>query len=247
MTYLDKQQRKLLKRLRSQANDVTELMKLIAASQDTDTVRKEHMGFLGTIGSRTLSAKELKMANQGIPFDELRKICGQKMLTAERNDSLRYSLPQGHVLKKVYAEHDLILYYLCDLEALNCSIQQMKRWPDNEKLLDKVNHIVRHICSMDAHQTREERIIFPQLAAHGCGDMLQDTFAEHDHLHKSRVELKTLADSIRKMDFSQWKKRLDAVFGIFAVATRHHIWQEESILYPKALNIIQDPQIWDNM
>jgi uncharacterized protein len=77
--------------------------------------------------------------------------------------------------------------------------------------------------------------------------MLQDTFAEHDHLHKSRVELKTLADSIRRMDFSQWKERLDAVLGIFVSATRHHIWKEESILYPKALNIIQDPQIWDSM
>ena len=101
---------------------------------------------------------------------------------------------------------------------------------------------------MDAHQTREECIIFPQLAAHDYGDMLlQDSFAEHNDLHKSRVELKILADSIRKMDFSQWKKRLDEVLGIFVPATRQHIYREENVLYPKALKIMQDPQIWDDM
>ena len=129
-TYIDKQQRTLIKRLRLQTKDLTELMKLVAESQDTDIVRREHMEFLGVVGSRTLTAKEITMAEEGLPLDELRKICGQKMLAVERNDSLRYSLPQGHVLKIVYAEHDLILYYLSDLETINCSIQQMKRWSE---------------------------------------------------------------------------------------------------------------------
>jgi uncharacterized protein len=246
--FFDKRQKKLLKDLHAQVNDLTDLLKLVAAGQDVDAVRKEHMEFLGTIGSRSLSAKELEMAKSGIPLDELRKICGRKML-ATQNDvsSLRDTLPQGHVLRMVFAEHDLVLYYLATLESINTYIQPLHAWDGNKKLFDKIAHVVRHMCEMDAHQTREERVILPQLAIYGYNDLPQCICAEHDRLHKSRVELKVLADTVEKVDFQYWKQRFDDVLGNFIPATREHIYKEETILFPAALKIIQDPRVWESM
>ena len=123
----------------------------------------------------------------------------------------------------------------------------MKRWDDNKKLLTKFTQIIRQICNMDVHQLREERIIFPQLAEHGCDDMLQSTCAEHDRLHKSRVELKILTDSLGKMALDQWKDRLDEVVQYFVPAVREHIYKEENLLYPNALKLIQDQHVWQSM
>jgi hypothetical protein len=246
--FFDKRQKKLLKGLRTQVNDLTELLSLVAAGQDSDTVRREHMEFLGTVGSRTLSTKELEMAKSGIPLDELRKICGNKMLAAEKNTaSLRDILPQGHVLRMVFAEHDLVLYYLATLESINTYIQPLHGWEGNKKFFDKIAHIVRHMCEMDAHQTREERVILPQLAAYGYNDLSQSICGEHDRLHKSRVELKMLADTIEKVDFQYWKQRFDDVIGFFVPSVREHIYKEETILFPAALKVIQDPRVWENM
>ncbi|MDO8303412.1 MAG: hemerythrin domain-containing protein [Sedimentisphaerales bacterium] len=245
--FFDTRQKKLLKGLRTQVNGLNELLGLIAASQNVDSVNRDHLEFLGTIGSRTLDAKELEMAKSGIPLDELRKICGRKMLAAEHVYSLRETLPQGHVLQMVYAEHDLVLYYLANLESINTLVQQATGWAGNKKLLDKIVHIIQHLCEMDAHQVREERIIFPQLAAHGYDEVPKDCCAEHDKMHKARVEIKMLADAIEKMDFSQWKERLDEALGSFVPATREHIYKEETILFPTAVKVVQDPRVWEEM
>jgi uncharacterized protein len=246
--FFDKRQKKLLKNLRAQVNDLTELLKLVAAAQDIDTVRREHMEFLGTVGSRSLSAKELEMAKTGIPLDELRKICGRKMLATEKDTaSLRDTLPQGHVLRMVFAEHDLVLYYLATLETINTYIQPLHTWESNKKLFEKIAHVVRHMCEMDAHQTREERVILPQLATYGYNDLPKCICAEHDRLHKYRVELKMLADTVEKVDFQYWKQRFDDVLSGFVPATREHIYKEETILFPAALKVIQDPRVWENM
>ena len=77
-SFLDKEQRQLLKGLRVQVKELADILKLVAASQDVDAVRKEHMQFLGTVGSRTLTPHELKLAKEGISLDELRKICGAR-------------------------------------------------------------------------------------------------------------------------------------------------------------------------
>jgi DUF438 domain-containing protein len=246
--FFDKRQKKLLKGLRAQVNDMTELLKLVAAAQDVDSVRREHMEFLGTVGSRSLSAKELEMAKTGIPLDELRKICGRK-ISATQNDtaSLRDTLPQGHVLRMVFAEHDILLYYLATLDSINTYVQQLTGWDGNKKLFDKITHIVRHMCDMDAHQTREERVILPQLATYGCTDLPQSTCTEHDRLHKGRVELKMLADSVEKVDFHYWKQHFDEVITSFVPAVREHIYREETILLPAAIKVIQDPRVWEDM
>jgi hypothetical protein len=246
--FFDKRQKKLLKDLRTQVDDLTGLLALVAAGQDIDAVRREQMEFLGTVGTRALSEQELEMARSGISLDELRKICGHKMLAAEKNKtSLRDTLPQGHVLQMVFAEHDLVLYYLATLESINTYIQPLHSFEGNKKLFDNIAHIVRHICDMDAHQTREERIILPQLATYGYNDLSQSICGDHDRLHKARVELKMLADTVEKVDFQYWKKRFDEVLASFIPATREHIYKEETILFPTALKVIQDPRVWENM
>jgi DUF438 domain-containing protein len=245
--FFDRRQKKLLKSLRAQVNDMTDLLKIVAAAQDVDTVRREHMEFLGTVGSRMLTAQELEMAKTGIPLDELRKICDRKMLATQKDTaSLRDTLPQGHVLRMVFAEHDLVLYYLATLESINTYIQPLHSWDGNKKLFDKIAHVVRHMCEMDAHQTREERVILPQLATYGYND-LPTISAEHDRLHKGRVELKMLADTVEKVDFNYWKQRFNDVLDNFIPATREHIYKEENILFPAAVKVIQDPRVWENM
>jgi DUF438 domain-containing protein len=245
--FFDKEQKKLLKSLRAQVKELTEVLKLVAASQDVDIIRKEHMEFLGTIGSRMLNSRELELAKEGISFDDLRKICGRKMLATDRTGSLRDSLPHGHILRMVYAEHNLVLYYMSDLEILNSFIQQAHDWNGNRRLFDKLSHIVRHLCGMDPHHVREDKVIYPQLAAHGYSDVPQSIFAEHAKLHKSRVELKLLVDSIDKADFGQWKLRLDTVISALVPAVREHVYKEETLLYPKAVKVIQDPHLWEAM
>jgi DUF438 domain-containing protein len=242
----DEQQR-LLKNLRSEVRDAQDLLKLLAASQDSETVNADQMEFLGIVGARTLSGEELELAKKGISIDELRKICGRKIEASQRNNCLRDCLPYGHLLRIVYAEHDLVLYFLSDLLSIVMSLYRAIGWMAAKKDTDKIVHIMRHLCKMDAHQVREEQIIGPQLAVQGCADLPKRIFGEHKRLHKQRVELKKLVDSIEQMDFEKWLAAFGEAVQGFVPAVREHIYKEEHILYPESLKVMPAQRVWDDM
>jgi DUF438 domain-containing protein len=244
---ISNEQQRLLKNLRSEVKDAQDLLKLLAASEDPETVSRDQMEFLGVVGSRTLTPEEEELAQKGISIDELRKICGRKIEASQRNNALRDLLPEGHMLRIVYAEHDLLLYFLSDLINLNFRLYKAVSWAASRKDTEKIVHLTGHICNLDAHQVREEQIILPPLAAHSCADLPKLIFAEHKRLHKQRVELKKQVDLIEKTDFEQWLGSFDNAVHDFVPAVREHIYKEEHILYPEAVKAIHDPQVWDDM
>jgi len=247
MSAIGNEQRRLLKTLQSEAKDAKNLLKLVAASQDPEVVSRDQMEFLGVVGSRVLTPEECELAKQGISIDDLRRICGRKIEENQRNNSLRDSLPPNHMLRIVYAEHDLLLYFLYDLMNLSACLYKMTDWAASIKDTKKISHIVVHLCAMDAHQIREEQVILPQLVAHGCSDVPKLIFAEHKRLRRQRVEIKELTDTIEKRDFAEWRGSFDDVIRTFVPATREHVYKEEHILYPEAAKTISDPQVWDDM
>jgi uncharacterized protein len=247
MSDISNEQQRLLKTLQSEVSDAQNLLRLMAASQNSEAISREQMEFLGVVGSRVLSPEERELAARGISIDDLRRICGRKIEESQRNNSLRDSLPPNHMLRIVYAEHDLLLYFLYDLMNLGTCLYKMPDWAACKKDTEKISHIMGHLCTMDAHQIREEQIILPQLVTHGCSDVPKLIFAEHKRLHKQRVEIKKLTDAIKKMDFAEWRSNFDEVVRNFVPATREHVYKEEHILYPEAFKIISDPQVWEDM
>jgi uncharacterized protein len=241
------EQKRLLTSLRSEVKDVHNLLRLLAASQDPEAISRDQMEFLGIVGSRALSPEELELAKKGISIDELRKICGRHIEASQRNNSLRDSIPSDHMLRVVYAEHDLLLYFLSDLMNVVMGLYKSNCWASCRKDTEKIVHIAGHICHMDAHQIREEQIIMPQLAEHHCKDMAKLIFAEHKRLHKHRIKFKEMIESIEKMDFKEWRSNFGDLVQGFTSAVREHIYKEEHILYPEALKAIRDPQVWDDM
>ena len=147
----------------------------------------------------------------------------------------------------VYAEHDMILYYLSDLEAIAGKIQALTELDGSKRLIESLLRLVKRLSDMEIHHVREERIIFPQLAAHGYGDVPQSVFSEHVGLRKARAELRVVAELAEKDDFGQWKSRLAKAISEFVPLLREHIYKEENLIYPNALKVIQDPRKWNEM
>jgi DUF438 domain-containing protein len=244
---LHKNQRGVLRDLREQLNDLNGVLEMIAVSQDVDAIRKEHMDFLGIVGSRTLSGKELEQAKEGISFDDLRRMVGCKVEAAAGRESFKASLDQGHIIRMIFAEHDFILYYLCDLETSLGQLHDIADWKQNPRMIEKIAFIVKNLCTLDPHRTREEQVIIPQLRSYGYDDIPEIICAEHVRIRKDRLELQTLAESIDKMPMEKWVGRLEAVAGSFVPLVRSHIRKEEIILYPNAIKVIQDPSKWAAM
>jgi len=70
---------------------------------------------------------------------------------------------------------------------------------------------------------------------------------EHQELRKRKKELKELAENAGRTEFKTFKRRLDEVAGFIVATLRDHIFKENNILYPTALKVIEEPDVWKEM
>jgi DUF438 domain-containing protein len=71
---------------------------------------------------------------------------------------------------------------------------------------------------------------------------------EHNELRPRKHALKDLVDRVESGDFAAFKTRLHELVGFIVPVLRDHIFKENNILYPTALEVIgPDDEIWQRL
>lgn len=155
------------------------------------------------------------------------------------------NLESGHIIHTLMAEHDRILGFLKELGRTNQTIQNMvsldKAKKESKELLD----IAKHLIEAESHHQREEEVLFPELEKReilGPPEMMR---MEHKELRSKKKELLKIVQNINKTNFNV--KRLNKVVNFIISTLEEHIYKENNILYPMALEVIEEKDIWDKM
>jgi len=164
------------------------------------------------------------------------KIAGDKKL----------DLQPGHPIHTFVAEHEAILGFLDKLEKVNQIIQGITDFK-NQKEFNELKHIAEHLIGAEPHHKREEEVLFPELEQRGVLGSPEMMRFEHVELRKSKKELKEISQSFNENNFKESKKKLDEVSNFIASFLRDHIFKENNILYPMALETIQEKDVWQKI
>ncbi|MEW6407621.1 MAG: hemerythrin domain-containing protein [Patescibacteria group bacterium] len=157
------------------------------------------------------------------------------------------NLPTGHMIDTLQKEHEIILSFLDKLETVNQKIQEMNGYNKKNKEWAELKHIAEHLIGAEPHHQREEQILFPELERRGVFGPPQVMLQEHEELRKHKHELARLEQEAAAFDFNDLKKQLDASTKFLIFNLRDHIFKENNILYPTALEVISEPKTWKAM
>lgn len=228
--------------------ELAALLRRLNAGEDPVSVRKEAQEFLASIDPKELSLAEQQLMEAGIAPEDLRHLCVAhvQMLEGELEQT-KASLGPGHVIHTMMSEHDLILGFLAELDGVNQSIQRMNAYNGDEDEYKRLTHIAEHLIGAEPHYQREEQVLFPQLESRGVSGPPRIMRLEHEDLRNSKHELEELTEAADKMDFGVFKSRLDTVAKSLVFTLRDHIFKENNILYPTALDVIQEQETWREM
>jgi DUF438 domain-containing protein len=229
-------------------NELTSLLKRLNSGEDPALVREEAKNFLATINAADLSIAEQQLVEAGLEPEDLRHLCSvhMEMLSGEL-DRMKASLPEGHVIHTLVCEHDMILGFLDKLDETNNSIQKMASYDAKREEFWTLKHIAEHLVGAEPHHAREEEVLFPELESRGVSGPPQVMRLEHKDLRRYKHDLEELAESAGEADFTQFKKKLDATAKFIVLTLRDHIFKENNILYPTALQVISDTAAWDRL
>lgn len=225
--------------------ELTQILKRLDSGEDPVAVKEEAKEFLATIDGRDLSIAEQTLLDEGLSIDDLQRLCPIHLeLIGDQVEKLKSTLPDDHVLATLVSEHEAILGFLDELEDINENIQEMLVYDRERQEFGRLDHITEQLVSTEVHHQREEEILFPALEERGFYGPPAVMTRDHMQFRQHKQELKHLAEQSGKIDFSEFKEQLDSIVRFIVPALRDHIFKENNILYPTALAVIDNEEVW---
>lgn len=229
-------------------NRLVGLLERLNAGENPEKVKMEAQEFLATIDPAELSSAEQKLIEAGLAPEDLRHLCSAHLeMVGDELEKMKADLEPSHVVYTLVSEHDMILSFLDKLEKVNQAIQKMQSYSQDRDEFEELKHIAEHLLEAEAHHEREEEVLFPEVEKIGVFGPPQVMRREHEELRIRKKELKELADTANQLDFDTFKKRLDTTAKFLVLTLRDHIFKENNILYPTALQVIREDEIWSRM
>jgi hypothetical protein len=230
---------------------LTRLFECITRGAEPSRVLDTARVFLSTIGPKDIVDAEKRMLELGYSASELKRLYPAEMqILHGRTNELFKLLPPNHLVRRVLSEHQMFLCFLADLEDVNRAFRSKKVLSPAGTEFRKLALIARHIISGLDHIHLEDELIFPALENYGYLVTPQILTNEHISMTlcaEKLMKLVILTENGIITDLGQFKNTLDELTTAMITIGREHIFREDNILYPIAVQLIEDSKIWERI
>jgi len=230
----------------SRKSMIKEVIKALHAGAHPDEVKERFKEALENIGPLEISKVEEELIEEGMPREEVRKLCDVHLAvfreSLEREKAL---VPIGHPIYILMEEHKIILQTATELKNVAQKIKEAKDFTSVSREMEQLRHIEEHLKDSESHYIREENVLFPYLEKHGVTQPPAIMWMEHDEIREIEKGLYKLIDEYQSMAFSDFSKQLEEAATSLANLLSSHIYKENNILYPTVLRVITESE-WKN-
>lgn len=228
--------------------ELKEILKNLNKVGINDEIRKEALDLVKDIDAIDLSIAEQQLIEEGMEPQDLRHLCDVHMeVLKDELSKVKANISKGHVVYTLIDEHDKILRFLEDLEKVNSDIQNTKSYNKAKERIHSLHNLAESILDAENHHQREEKVLFVEMEKREITGPTRIMRMEHDDLRARKKELKRLFENADKMEFDEFKNKVDEVSKYIIFNLRDHIFKENYILYPSSLEAIKGKNIWDDM
>lgn len=226
---------------------ISMLLKRMSKGEDPVKLRKEATKLVADVRPRDIAQAEQSLIDNGFSAQLVEHLSSAFLLMGiidEQSTKLKLQLPDNHIVRKVMAEHELTRCYLAELEDIAVSLGEMETVSDVSSEFSRLTHIIEHLDAMEEHIEREEDIIFPFLKKHGWNSLCRASQSDHVYIRIAVSDLVKLIATFKTEKSSEFKVRLRSISKYLCPRMRDHLFQEDNILYPIALELIKDNKVW---
>ena len=231
-------------------SELTGLLKQIYEGKNQQALRKEANRLISCIHPHDITHAESRLVKSGLSAQKVRQLSATFILMGVlegQKDELVKQLPDGHLLRKVLAEHEMLRCFLADLEDVTEQISLLKSLSDTSREFMRLTHILEHLNAMDEHLDRENDVIFPALKNLGWESLCRSVENDHVYLRMAIDDLIKLVLNFRNTSFNIFRRHLSSLTKYLCPALKEHLFHEDHILFPLALEMIDDTKVWNRL
>lgn len=237
-------------KVNNNADAITRLLERISKGENPKKLRGEAARLMTDVHPVDIARAEQNLIESGISENIVHNLSSAFMLMGILDDhilNIKAKLNNNHIIRKVIAEHDLTRCYIADLEDLTKEIDKMATIKDVSLEFRKLTHTIEHLDAMEEHIEREEDVIFPMLKKHGWKTLCRASQSDHVYIRIAVSDLVKLIAGFKEPKIDEFKIRLKSITKYLCPRLKDHLFQEENILYPIALELVRDKNIWHKM
>ena len=226
------------------------LLRRINEGKNPQSLRKEASRLIGCIHPKDITLAESELIKVGFTAQRVQQLSSAFILMGVlegRKTDLYRQLPQGHVLKKVLAEHEMLRCFLSDLEDLVKTISKMDAMSETNSDFRRLAHVIEHLNAMEEHMDRESDVIFPFLKSAGWESLCRSVESDHVYLRIALKDLVKLIVNYRSVRFDVFKTQLSSLAKYIIPGLKEHLFHEDCVLYPLAVELVTDPKAWQRL
>ena len=231
---------------------LTNLLMYLNTNKDFLDFDEKNRAFLSNTSCKEIALALQKLLASGITPSELYRMWQRnKKVLPDQTAKLRAELPANHILKRALAEHEIILCFIADLDDANLDVQKLDYASSSSLEIRRLAQLAGSLVHSQQHREREQQIIYPELRLRNYSDLLKITNEQHRKIGTNNRKLKDLVwqiDSTKfNVNFDDFKRQLAGLVNYLVPTVRKHIFLENSVIFPLALDIIDDQKVWKKM
>ncbi|MBI2529759.1 MAG: DUF438 domain-containing protein [Candidatus Diapherotrites archaeon] len=223
----------------SRKDEVKALLKELHSGADAGRIKERGRRIFKEISPTDLGLIEQEIIKEGVSREEMRKLCDVHLdIMKEGIEKAHISLQPGHPIHTFMEEHKMILDSVEKLQETLNALKSKKNFDDAHGEIEVLKHIAGHLVEADKHHEREEKVLFPELESHGVSEPPAIMLEEHNDIKPVKKALHEIANSKKEMQYSNFISKVQELAEYLISNLPNHIYKEDNILYPMALQAI---------
>jgi len=232
------------------AEELEGLLLRINRGKDPQLLCKEAHRLITSITAHDIARVEERLVRSGISAQRVQQLSVAFILMGlmhGQNPNLRQRLGEKHLLRKVIAEHEMMLCFCADLEDVTIDLCRQDRISTTSSEWMLLTHIIEHLDAAIEHLERENDVIFPEIKRRGWQNLCASAESDHVHIRLLIEELVTLVGSHTDTPDPNFQGRLMSIVKTLCPLLKQHIFHEDHVLYPVAVAMIDQADFWDRL
>ncbi|MAE29038.1 MAG: hypothetical protein CMJ87_08700 [Planctomycetes bacterium] len=213
----------------------------------SEEAKREAREFLKHTEPQELASIEAELAAGGAAHEGMRHLCSAHMqVSGAERKAFRDSLEDRHMVAILMDEHLTILSNLDRLEGLVMPADPGSG-DERTSTLEALNKLGQTLVDAEPHHAREEEVLFPAVEERGMAGPPAVMRAEHVEFRQLKKGVRDIAaEMLESSSDDRWRELARTGKHLVALL-RDHIFKEDNILYPMAVQILTDDNQWREM
>ena len=158
-----------------------------------------------------------------------------------------HSLPDGHIIRTLMEEHQVLLNLGRELKKSLRKFQKAKSPNDAREVMVELHFISSHLIRSGKHHIRESQTFMSRLAEMEEFVPTLEIRRQHDKLGGQKRVLERAIYSIYINEFGKSSEAIQKSGKDLVKTLTDHIELEDNVLFPQAVRLITDPNWWNEM